>query len=105
MQNLTTITKTDKENMESGMSKYKVISGEFQVIVHEATFGRAGDLAIKIHHESNSPFALGTLTLVEKLDQDSKSTDDMAFFGTETLISNRAEIGNGIGQYSIPKQG
>ena len=82
------------------MPKYRVQSGDFDVIVHESTPRKAGDLAIQLHDKSNNPNKLGIYTLVERLTRQSKPTSDHAFILTEHLIrDNTAGFGECEGQY------
>lgn len=86
------------------MPKYRVLSGEFQVILEESTLRRAGDLAISLHDKSNHPSKLGELTLVEKLDRHSNPTGDHVFISTQNLLkANTAGVGEDCGQYSRPQ--
>jgi hypothetical protein len=82
------------------MPKFKVTSGEFEVIVHEKTHRKAGDLAIQLHDQSNHPSKLGELTLIEKLDRQSQPTGDHAFVTTQHLIQDNTDgLGSDMGQY------
>lgn len=84
------------------MPKFKVTSGEFEVIVQEKTLRKAGDLAIQLHDQSNHPSPLGPLTLVERLDRHSRPTGDHAFISTQHLINDNTEgMGGDHGQYSF----
>lgn len=89
------------------MPKFKVMSGEFEVVVNEKTLRKAGDLAIQLHNKSNNPSVLGELTLVEKLDrQSSRPTGDHIFISTQVLIDqNTSGLGENSGQYSRIEQG
>lgn len=75
------------------MSKFKVSSGEFEVIVHETSLKKAGDLAIKLHNDSNHPSSLGELTLVEKLNRNNQMIDH-SFIMTQQLIDDNITDGN-----------
>jgi hypothetical protein len=82
------------------MPKFKVSSGEFEVIVEEKTHRKAGDLAIQLHDESNHPSKLGEMTLIERLDHRSQPIGDHAFITTQHLIDdNTAGFGSELGQY------
>jgi len=82
------------------MPKFKVSSGEFQVIVEGKTHRKAGDLAIQLHDESNHPSKLGEMTLIEKLNRQGQPTTDHAFITTQALISdNTAGFGDDLDQY------
>lgn len=81
------------------MSKFRVTSGEFEVIVHEFSLKKAGDLAIKLHNDSNHPSELGELTLVEKINSSNKPVSHL-FLLTQNLInSNTNGMGDNCGQY------
>jgi hypothetical protein len=67
--------------------KYKITSGEFQVIVHEKTLVAAGNLAIRLHGDSNHPSLLGDLILIEQLDKNSRRTGRGMISKTEQLIN------------------
>lgn len=84
------------------MPKFKVMSGEFQIVIKEKTLRKAADSAIKIHNESNSSTSLGELTLVEKLNsKDSTQTGDHVFLSTQSLIDdNTLGLGEDKDQYS-----
>lgn len=87
--------------MEYFMPKFKVTSGEFEVIVHEKTPQKAGDRAIFLHNESNHTTKLGTITLVELLDLQSNPTGDQRWIATMHLLdANSIITGNGVGEYS-----
>jgi hypothetical protein len=88
--------------MGANMPKFKVMSGEFEVVVNEKTLRKAGDLAIQLHNKSNHPSTLGELTLVEKLDRhSSQPTGDHIFISTQTLLDeNTSGLGENTGQYS-----
>ena len=82
------------------MPKYKVTSGEFEIVVSEKTPRKAGDEAIRLHDESNHPSKLGDLTLIEKLDRNSQPTGEHAFISTQHLIAdNTAGLGDNPNQY------
>jgi len=83
------------------MPKFKVMSGEFEVVVNEKTLRSAGDLAGQLHNKSNHPSKLGELTLVEKLNRQSQPTGDHIFISTQILLDeNTAGLGGDTGQYS-----
>lgn len=83
------------------MAKFKVMSGEFEIILDEKTLRKAGDLAVQLHNKSNHPSRLGELTLVERLDRHSQATGDHIFISTQILLDdNTAGLGENIGQYS-----
>jgi hypothetical protein len=87
------------------MPKFKVTSGEFEVIIEEKTFKKASNMAIQIHNQSNHPSSLGELTLVEKLNRYSRPTGDHVFLSTEILLSeNTSGLGFDMGQYSRVKE-
>ena len=81
------------------MPKYRVSSGDFEIIVEEKNFRKAADLAIQIHNESNSPKKLSVYTLMEKLNKQSL-TVDCAYICTEFLLNENTDgLGNEPGQY------
>lgn len=83
------------------MTKFKVTSGEFEIVLIEKTLRKAGELAIQLHNKSNHPSNLGELTLVEKLNRQSRRTGDHLFIYTQTLLDENTEgLGNDLGQYS-----
>jgi hypothetical protein len=83
------------------MAKFKVTSGEFEVIVNETTLRKAGDFAVQLHSNSNHPSSLGELTLIEKLNRNSQPTGKHVFLSTQTLLDeNTAGLGSDMGQYS-----
>lgn len=85
--------------------KFKVLSGDFEVVVSERTLRKAGDLAIRLHNESNHPSKLGIVTLIERLNQHSIPTGTYAFISTQHLIDdNTAGLGEKFGQYSHIKE-
>lgn len=89
------------------MPKFKVSSGEYEVVVEEKTHRKAGDLAIQLHDESNHPGKLGEMTLIERLDRHGQPVQgDHAFITTQHLIrDNTAGFGNNDDQYSrVPKE-
>lgn len=91
----------DDKLIGATMPKFKVSSGDFEVVVDEKTLRAAGDFAIILHNKSNHPSNLGQLTLVEKLDSDSKATGDHIFISTKTLLDeNTSGLGENTGQYS-----
>ena len=83
------------------MPKFRVQSGEFDVIIDdEKTLRKAADRAIQLHDKSNNPRKLGLYTLVERLTAQSKKTDDHVFILTEHLIrDNTSGFGCDQGQY------
>lgn len=83
------------------MPKFKVTSGEFEVVVEEKTHRKAGDLAIKLHDESNHPGKLGDMTLIEKLDRQGRSCGEFPnFIATQHLLDdNTAGFGDRPDQY------
>ena len=82
------------------MPKYRVSSGDFEIIVQEKTFRKAADLAIQIHNESNSPKKLSLYTLMEKLDRQSVAVDCAYIFTEFLLTENTDGLGEDPGQYS-----
>jgi hypothetical protein len=83
------------------MPKYKVTSGDYQVIVEERTPRRAADMAVKVHNDSNQKSSLAVITMVEKLDRHSSPNGDATFFATVQLLeANTAGVGDGPNQYS-----
>jgi hypothetical protein len=78
------------------MFKYRVLSGEFEIIIEESTLRKAGDAAIQVHNRSNHPSKLGELTLVEKLNRLSQRTGDHIFISTQILLDANTQSG----QYS-----
>ena len=86
--------------------KFKVTSGEFEVVLDETSFRKAGAFAVRLHNCSNNPSSLGELTQVEKLDRNSQPTGKRSFISTQTLLDeNTAGLGLDMGQYSrIQKQ-
>lgn len=74
------------------MPKYRVSSGDFEIIVQEKNFRKAADLAIQIHNESNSRTKLSMYTLMERLDKQSL-TIDCAYIFTEFLLNENTEPG------------
>lgn len=83
------------------MPKFKVTSGEFEVIVYEKTPRKAGDKAIFLHNESNHSTKLGSITLVEQLDFQSNPTGDQRWIATMHLLdANSIVTGKGFGEYS-----
>jgi len=88
------------------MPKFKVTSGEFEIVINEKTLRKAGDAAIQIHDKSKHPSLLGELTLVEKLDrQTSKPIGDPFFISTQILLDEHTSgMGQNIGQYSRTKE-
>lgn len=83
------------------MAKFRVTSGDFQVVVHEETPRRAGDLAIRLHDQSNHAGNLGEMTMVEELDDLSKPIHGQdSFISTHHLIKENTEgLGESTGQY------
>ena len=83
------------------MPKFKVTSGDFEVTVEEKTHRKAGDLAIRLHDESNHPGKLGDMTLIEKLDRRGRSCGELPnFIATQHLLDdNTAGFGNDSDQY------
>ena len=83
------------------MPRFKVTSGDFEVIVEEKNYRKAGDLAIMLHFKSNHPTHLGVLTLVQKLNKKSEVTGNHNFISTQHLINdNTSGLGESYGQYS-----
>jgi hypothetical protein len=93
--------------MGANMPKFKVMSGEFEVVVNEKTPRKAGELAIQLHDKSKHPSLLGQLTLVEKLDRlTSKPIGDPFFISTQILLDEQTSgMGENSGQYSRIEQG
>ena len=68
------------------MPKYRVVTGDFEVVVNEENFKKAGDLAVQLHNKSNHPSKLGVLTQIKKLNKSSKPTGQEEFFFTKNLL-------------------
>lgn len=68
------------------MEKFRVKSGEFEIIVNEDSALKAGVLAIKLHYLSNNSNLLGELTLIALLNDDSDQVGDHSYFCTDSLI-------------------
>ena len=68
------------------MARFRVLCGEYEIIVNEETIRRAADLAIQRHDQSNNTALLGPLTLIQKLD----GVSDPYFIATNKLIKDNA---------------
>lgn len=69
------------------MDKYRVLCGEFEIIINEQSPLLAGKLAMKVHERSRNSKQLGQLTMISTLDDDSVMVGDALFFSTETLAN------------------
>lgn len=54
--------------LAASMAMFKVSSGEYEIIVEEETVQKAGDLAIKLHDESNHHAKLSSWTSIHAID-------------------------------------
>lgn len=84
------------------MAKFKVTSGEFEIIINASSYQKAANQAIMLHDCANSTRKLGELTMVEKLNNLSKRVGDEVFMATNYLILKNTMTGLGMneGQYS-----
>lgn len=83
------------------MARFKVLSGEYEIIVTEDTCRKAADLAIQRHNKLKNACKLGELTLVEKLDGMNQPDGEASFLCTQLLLEeNTAGLGKQHGQYT-----
>ena len=66
------------------MKKYKVTSGEYQIIVSEANIGSAAGLAIQLHSYKKQKSELGIFTFIENV----VDKTDNGFLSTENLLKD-----------------
>lgn len=72
------------------MTKYKITSGEFVLVVQdEGSPYLTALLAIQLHIESKHHTDLGQITMVEK--HRSNKTEEALFFSTDSLIEELLE--------------
>lgn len=67
------------------MAMFKVASGEYEVIVQEETAQKAGDLAIRLHGESNHHTKLSSWTSIDAIDTFSEIIGETVFVLTICL--------------------
>lgn len=77
--------------------KYKVTSGDFEVVIDKKTPRQAANAAIRLHNENKEITKLGTFTLIEPVEGESEPV----FLVTAQLIeANTSGFGDEDGQYS-----
>jgi len=64
------------------LKRYKIVSGEFSLVLKEATCEKAAFEAIRLHSESRHHSQLGQITMVECRQEDVK------FFFTQNLLDD-----------------
>jgi hypothetical protein len=85
---------------DGDMMKYKVSSGEFELIVVENSLLEAANVAIQLHDARKHRSKLGDLTLVEELTHDVPNGEHL-FIGTKGLIEKNTQgFGDNLGQYT-----
>lgn len=62
------------------LKKYKIISGEFSLVLKEENCEKAANQALRLHNESRHHAHLGQITMVES------KQEEVKFFFTQDLL-------------------
>jgi len=71
------------------LKRFKIVSGEFNLIIREEDFESAALSSIRLHRESNHCSYLGTMTMVE-------SSKTVKFFDTQQIIDSLDSFSSGL---------